>query len=152
MKNIREVMAAHHRACDHHFAEVEQAIRKADWAAADSAFTAFQQAMAAHFGAEEKSLFPQFEATTGMTRGPTQVMRAEHAQILELIESAAGALAARDADDYSGYAETLLIMTQQHNMKEENILYPMCDQHLSSQLETLLPQLQSAISASGAQA
>ena len=57
------------------------------------------------------------------------------------------ALRARDAADYSGYAETLLIMTQQHNMKEENILYPMCDQHLIYQLDELVPQLKREIAA-----
>jgi hypothetical protein len=40
-----------------------------------------------------------------------------------------------------GNAETLLIMMQQHNVKEENVLYPMCDQHLADQLENLLPEL-----------
>ena len=147
MESIREFMAEHHRACDHYFADVEQAIRKLDWTAADTAFAAYRREMEVHFETEEKSLFPQFEAKTGMTRGPTQVMRAEHAQILELIDSAAAALRARDAADYSGYAETLLIMTQQHNMKEENILYPMCDQHLIYQLDELVPQLKREIAA-----
>jgi len=147
MESIREFMADHHRQCDDNFAVVEQAIAKADWTAADQAFAAYRRAMVAHFTVEEATLFRQFEEKTGMTRGPTQVMRAEHAQILELIEAAAGALAARDAEDYSGYAETLLIMTQQHNMKEENILYPMCDQHLIYQLNELVPQMKSELAA-----
>ena len=33
-------------------------------------------------------------------------------------------------------------MMQQHNLKEENVLYPLCDQHLSDQASTLLPRLQ----------
>jgi iron-sulfur cluster repair protein YtfE (RIC family) len=33
-------------------------------------------------------------------------------------------------------------MMQQHNMKEENVLYPMCDQQLVAQVDVLLPQLQ----------
>jgi tRNA 2-thiouridine synthesizing protein A len=52
----------------------------------------------------------------------------------------ASALDARDGDDYAGNAETLLIMMQQHNVKEENVLYPMCDQHLADQLDALLPE------------
>ena len=44
-------------------------------------------------------------------------------------------------------AETLLIMTQQHNMKEENILYPMCDQHLADVSEALIGRLQEGIGA-----
>jgi hemerythrin-like domain-containing protein len=72
-------------------------------------------------------------------------MRSEHRQMRELLAAAEVSLAARDADDYSGYAETLLIMAQQHNMKEENILYPMCDQHLSSRAEQLLPALKNGL-------
>jgi hemerythrin-like domain-containing protein len=36
-------------------------------------------------------------------------------------------------------------MMQQHNLKEENVLYPMCDQHLADQLDALLPELQRQI-------
>ena len=39
-------------------------------------------------------------------------------------------------------------MTQQHNMKEENMLYAMCDQHLTLQLAELIPQLESGINMS----
>ena len=81
-----------------------------------------------------------------MTMGPTAVMRSEHAQILELLEAAAEAIATHDADEYSGYAETLHIMTQQHNMKEENVLYPMCDQHLAAQSSALVAQMRDGIS------
>ena len=73
-------------------------------------------------------------------------MRSEHEQMRELLAAAKKALDERDADDYSGTAETLLIMMQQHNMKEENVLYPMCDQQLAAQLATLLAQLESGIS------
>lgn len=90
-------------------------------------------------------LFPAFEQKTGMTMGPTQVMRGEHVQMRELMDAASASLAAKDANDYSGNAETLLVMMQQHNMKEENMLYPMCDQHLMDQVDTLLPRLQHEI-------
>jgi len=33
-------------------------------------------------------------------------------------------------------------MMQQHNMKEENILYPMCDQHLAADLAALVGELE----------
>ena len=72
-------------------------------------------------------------------------MAGEHKQLRELMSVAEAALAARDADDYSGTAETLLIMLQQHNMKEENVLYPMCDQHLAEHLDVLLPQLKNEL-------
>ena len=142
MKSIRDLMAADHRRCDDYFAAIERAVAGREWDKAVSEFSCFREAMFQHLEVEESILFPAFEARTGMRMGPTQVMRDEHAQMRELIEAAGVALAAKDVDEYSGNAETLLIMTQQHNMKEENILYPMCDTHLFAQLEELMPQLE----------
>ena len=147
MESIRDVMAADHRQCDDYFAAVERSVAAVAWADAKAAFVQFRDAMLRHLAAEESILFPAFEAHTGMCMGPTQVMRGEHGQMRDLLSASEIALNARDADDYSGNAETMLIMMQQHNMKEENILYPMCDQHLAYQLEKLLPQLEGAIEA-----
>ena len=145
METIRELLTDDHRQCDDLFAVVEQAVAAGDWDKADAAFARFCAAMLNHFDLEEGTLFPEFEAQTGMTMGPTQVMRSEHRQMRELLAAAEVSLAARDADDYSGYAETLLIMAQQHNMKEENIRYPMCDQHLSRRVEQLLLALKNGL-------
>jgi iron-sulfur cluster repair protein YtfE (RIC family) len=141
MTNIKDCMTNDHRHCDDLFADVEQAVAAQAWERASAALAGLAAAMQQHFAAEEELLFPAFEAASGMTMGPTQVMRDEHIQMRELLAAAQEALAAQDADDYSGNAETLLIMMQQHNMKEENVLYPMCDDHLRAQVNTLLPQL-----------
>ncbi len=145
MDTIRDLLADHHRQCDDLFAGVEQAIDMGAWEQAAAEFSLFSTCMQQHFSAEESTLFPAFEARTGMTMGPTAVMRSEHAQIRELMAAAAAAIAARNADDFSGYAETLHIMTQQHNMKEENVLYPMCDQHLAAEATGLVDQLREGI-------
>ena len=145
METIRKLLTDDHRQCDDLFAAVEQAVTAGEWENADTAFEHFRAAMVNHFDLEEGALFPAFEAQTGMTMGPTQVMRSEHSQMRELLAAAAVSLAARDADDYSGDAETLLIMAQQHNMKEENILYPMCDQHLTGRIDTLVPTLKNGL-------
>ncbi len=145
MPDITHFMASSHRSCDALLAAVEDAVSNGDWGQAGSEFTHFQNALLHHFSAEESLLFPRFEQKTGMYRGPTQVMRAEHVQMRQLLTAAASALATRDADDYTGHTETLLIMMQQHNVKEENVLYPMCDQYLADQLDILLPELQAQI-------
>ena len=145
MESIRECLTGDHRACDAAFAATEQAVAAGNWKSARAAFDTFRNAMLAHLAAEEEILFPAFEARTGMTMGPTRVMRAEHAQMRELLAAAGEALAAEDADDYAGNAETLLILAQQHNMKEENVLYPMCDQHLAAEAEGLVRRLATAI-------
>jgi len=129
--SIREFLIDDHRHCDDFFAAAEQAVERGDAAAAAAAFAQFSAALLRHFQAEEQTLFPAFEARTGMTMGPTRVMRMEHEQMRGLLEVAAEALAAGDVEEFLGQGESLLIMMQQHNMKEENVLYPMCDQQLA---------------------
>ncbi|MEN3813169.1 hemerythrin domain-containing protein [Chromobacterium piscinae] len=126
-----ELLTGQHRDCDARFADAEQAARAQDWPAAESAFAAMRGEMEDHFRLEEDRLFPAFEQASGMCAGPTAVMRAEHAQMRQLLDGMAQALAARDGDNFLAEADTLLILTQQHNMKEENILYPMCEQSVS---------------------
>ncbi len=130
MTGITSALQNHHKLCDDDFAEAEEAARKNDWAACASLYGKFRTELLSHFGVEEEVLFPAFESRTGMAGGPTQVMRGEHAQMRDLIRQMDEALAQKNADAFGGTAETLLIMMQQHNMKEENILYPMCDQAL----------------------
>ena len=146
MTTIRTFMTDDHRRCDDFFAEAEQAIGKKNIEAARASFGHFRTAVLAHFDSEEKTLFPTFEAKTGMTMGPTQVMRMEHQQMRDLMSQAQAAIDAGDTDEYMGQAETLLIMMQQHNMKEENILYPMCDMRLGGERDTLVDTLANRLS------
>ena len=132
-----QILPDHHRHCDDLFAAAEDAALRGDWAAAAPAFEHFNAQMMAHFDAEESLLFPAFEAATGMSAGPTEMMRYEHEQMRGLLSQLAAACEARDGETYGGVAETLLMLMQQHNMKEENILYPMCDQALGAEAERL---------------
>ena len=147
MSTIADLMTQDHRACDHDFACAETLAAKGDWPGATDALAAFSNALNAHFDAEEQQLFPAYEAATGMTQGPTQVMRAEHADMRATLARLQDALAARDGDEFAGEAETLLIMMQQHNMKEENILYPMCDARLGAVSATLCTELSHSLAA-----
>jgi hemerythrin-like domain-containing protein len=97
--------------------------------------------MRRHFSREEEVLFPAFEAATGMTSGPTAVMRMEHRQIEQLMASLQEALDRRDRDEYLGVSETLLMLMQQHNAKEENILYPMADRSLAAAGDRVLERM-----------
>ncbi|OGA00737.1 MAG: hemerythrin [Betaproteobacteria bacterium RIFCSPLOWO2_02_FULL_62_17] len=130
-----QILPDHHRHCENLFVFAEECAQRGDWAAAASAFEHFHDQINAHFDAEEGMLFPAFEAATGMSAGPTQMMRYEHGQMRSLLSQLAAACAAHDGEGYAGAAETLLMLMQQHNMKEENILYPMCDQALAADAE-----------------
>jgi DUF438 domain-containing protein len=122
----------HHKLCDELFASAEASCVSGDWVQGGRDFARLRGQLEAHFVSEEELLFPAFEEATGMSAGPTEVMRSEHAQMRELLEQMADALAVKDDEAFGGSAETLLILMQQHNVKEENILYPMCDNVLGT--------------------
>ena len=145
MSTPTQVLPDHHRHCDELFAAAEEAALRGDWAAASPAFERFNAQMTAHFDAEETLLFPAFEEATGTSAGPTQMMRYEHDQMRGLLAELAAACEARDGEGYGGAAETLLMLMQQHNMKEEHILYPMCDQSLGAQAEAVAARIEAML-------
>ncbi|WP_373975928.1 hemerythrin domain-containing protein [Chitinibacter sp. SCUT-21] len=125
--SITSALLQQHRHCDDYLAQAEATARAGQWSDCQKLTSIFCQTTLAHFALEEDSLFPVFEQASGMIGGPTQVMRNEHAQARDLMQGLQEAAAQQDSDDFIGCAETLLLLLQQHNMKEENILYPMCD-------------------------
>lgn len=130
MIDITHFLTDDHEYCDGLFAEAENAVGADDWTRAGECYAAFMQAVQRHFEREEAILFPAFEERTGMTGGPTLVMRDEHAQMRNAMEGMAEAMSRHDRSAYLGLSETLLMLMRQHNLKEERILYPMADQAL----------------------
>ncbi len=124
---ISNYMKGEHRACDQLFADAEKAIIEGDFESAEEKFVAFAEDTLEHFAKEEEILFPTFEEITGSTEGPTNVMRYEHEQMRGLIGRLAEAVEKRDKDAFLSIAESMMILLQQHNMKEEQMLYAMCD-------------------------
>ncbi|MCR4304284.1 MAG: hemerythrin domain-containing protein [Gallionella sp.] len=141
MQTIAEFMSARHHACDESFAIAEQAVLANNWSDAEAAFNKFSTELAVHFRMEENELFPAL-VSAGGPGGPVQMMRMEHAQMNTLIDQMAATLTYRDAQGYGGLSETLLIVMQQHNLKEEQILYPIADNILATQREALLGRMQ----------
>ena len=144
-QSLTECLERHHRECDDLFATLEDAVSKADWTQASLNFALFRDQLEAHFRAEEEVLFPHFEEITGMTEGPTSVMRMEHESMRTVLLRIAEALKNEDEAEFAGESETLFVRMQQHNMKEEGVLYPMCDRRLANTAETLSARIQKVI-------
>jgi len=132
---ISNYMKKEHKECDTLFATAEEAIAKESWEEAQKDFLAFSNETLRHFKEEEDELFPAFEGATGMTQGPTQVMRYEHEQMRGLIGNMSEAIETKDKDAALSIAESMMILLQQHNMKEEQMLYAMCDRQLPQALK-----------------
>ncbi len=132
MTSIQEFMTQHHKQCDDLLVEAEGAIANNDWTEVATDWNAFEKETLHHFELEEQVLFPEFEAQTGMVGGPTNVMRQEHSQIKAMFEQMKQAIAEQDQERAMGVIESTMLFIQQHNMKEEQILYPMSDNRLSN--------------------
>lgn len=141
METISEYLSSDHHRCDGLFALAEEATGSNDWGKIAGESSAFLESMRHHFAMEEEVLFPAIEERTGMSMGPTQVMRMEHQQMRQLFDAMTHALENRDKDDFLGQTETLLVLMQQHNLKEEQILYRMADQVLVGESAQMIARL-----------
>jgi hemerythrin-like domain-containing protein len=140
-------LTGEHRHCDDLFASAENAANAGDWTECARAFAAFRAAIERHLRVEEEVVFPAFESQTGMTMGPTRVMRMEHEQMRGLLRDLDAARGQCDRGAFLGLAETLLILMQQHNLKEENMLYPMTDRALAARRQDLLEAMRTVAEA-----
>ena len=78
---ITDTMTGHHRQCDGALRRTEEAAAGLDWAAVEREAGSFRREIERHIEIEEDVLFPAFEQAAGTTRGPTGVMRMEHARL-----------------------------------------------------------------------
>ncbi len=138
---ILEFMRDDHRMCDDFYTKSENALSAKETEQAKEFFETFYRATNHHFDMEERELFIAFEQRTGMMGGPTQMMRYEHQQLRSLLESMKSALNENRHNDFFGIGESMRIMLQQHNMKEEQMLYPMMDRALEDSAGEMIQKL-----------
>ena len=144
MSTIKEYLTNDHRRCDEIFAQMEERAGES-LASAKELTESFVADMERHFQREERVMFPEFETKTGMINGPTEMMRQEHSQMRNLMSQLLEAIQNNDKDKFFGLSETLMILLQQHNMKEEQMLYTMAQQHLSADAGRIVEMMDSLI-------
>lgn len=94
--------------------------------------SAFAFGLRRHIRFEEELLFPEFEAKAGFSpaMGPTAVMRDEHREILQILERIEEAIGEKGSQ-VDSLRRGLHTVLGNHNLKEENIVYPGTDQALT---------------------
>jgi iron-sulfur cluster repair protein YtfE (RIC family) len=131
-----------HRACDESFANMENAVADENWSEAKKLFESFGSDLIHHFDIEEEVMFPAFEARSELAHcNPTPVMIMEHTQMRQLVKDMQIELDAKNKDKFFGLRETLMMTMQQHNMKEEQMMYPMIDEAMAGESEMLLDSM-----------
>ena len=129
---INQFMTQDHRACDEQFAQLENIVDQENFEGAKAMFSEFQDHMLHHFKMEETVMFPQYSNYEGGHCDPTGVMLMEHDQMRTIFKQMQDAVNANDKNAFLGASETLLFTMQQHNMKEEQMMYNFADEALDS--------------------
>ena len=132
-----------HGRCDAAWTALEESIASGPTEDTPARWEAFQEALHNNIAHEEDVLFPSFERATGMTDGgPTFVMRMEHQQMRSVLDQMARAAAGSDWTSVLDYGDTLLMLIQQHNAKEEGCLFPMAADALGATWGELLSEIE----------
>jgi len=143
---VSELLELDHRRLDRLLGQAIESIASEAWDPAGEAFASFQEGIEKHIQLEEQFLFPAFEDANGGFAGPTEVMRAEHAEILR----AAGDISLRINAKRNCLEEldSLTRLLSAHNLKEEQVLYPATERILEAlgQRDQLLRQMEALAS------
>lgn len=131
MKTICEYLAEEHLRCDRLFARVETCIASRDWAKAAEQFRNFEDALGRHILMEEGILFPAFANAVSNASAPIGMLRTEHQRLKAIMERLADSIQCESVRDFTLHADSYVLLIQQHNMKEEEMLYPFLDRVLA---------------------
>jgi regulator of cell morphogenesis and NO signaling len=116
-----------------------------DTETASTWYEAFSSGLRRHIAVEEQILFPIFEERSGLPpdSGPTEVMRAEHREILRLLGEILRTIGdpAKLPDEKRAAFHEIL---EEHHQKEEGMLYPALDDVLTPEEgDALVSRIQS---------
>lgn len=140
--NLKSFLISDHKSCDGDFATFENAVYDGNTELAKTMYDKMSKEFEEHFAMEEEVLFPNFELKSGMSCGPTEIMRREHEQMRFNLGMIKKALDGENKSQLLGLCESFNILVQQHNSKEEQILYTMCEQVLANENDEIIARMQ----------
>lgn len=138
MNKVSKYLEHDHARCDNLYVRAVASVAARDWDQAAIRFPEFSEALRLHMEMEELVIYPAFEEVLGTTTGPTQTMRAEHKLLCEILHRLTEAIKRRNVIEFSDHADTFRLTTQQHNLKEEGMLFPLIDMMLRHRYDELV--------------
>jgi len=133
LRGVNEALSWDHDRLDALEARAFAARATGDLDEAKAIYAVFAHGLRRHIRFEEEILFPEFETRAGFSpeSGPTAVMRDEHREILRCLDRIEAGISDPSANvDTPRHA--LHSVLGNHNLKEENIVYPLTDQALTA--------------------
>lgn len=144
LRTVNQALSWDHDRLDDLESRAFKARESGDFAAAKTLYTVFAFGLRRHIRFEEDLLFPAFEANAGFPadQGPTAVMRDEHREILGFLDQIERGIG-DGASPVESQRHGLHLVLGNHNLKEENIVYPMTDQGLGeAERDALVARIQ----------
>jgi iron-sulfur cluster repair protein YtfE (RIC family) len=142
METITSYMEQDHDRIDGHAARATAAAGAQDWSTLQDQGSEFLRRLQRHIEIEEDLLFPAFEQRTGMVAaGPSRQMRDEHEWMQPILVRMQQALAANDGAEWQRATRSLLDILEPHNVKEEQMMYPMLEDAAGAEAQELLLQV-----------
>lgn len=143
MGEIKSFLTQDHRECDELFSKFEECVSNSDWSGAEELYGSVRSMFLSHFDMEEQVAFPLFNKSAGGGCNPTSVMIGEHEQMRMLLNRADSLLKDKNRDTLLSLLDAFMITVQQHNMKEENIMYMLLEQTLGGSSSEVLNAMKS---------
>ena len=139
METITSYMQQDHVDIDGFAGRAFQAAAARDWNALQREGGEFLRRLRRHIDMEENVLFPAFEQHTGMVEaGPSRQMRIEHQLMQPVLAGMERAVTEKDGAGFRHGVKALFDLLQPHNVKEEQMLYPMLDESGRDAAQALL--------------
>ena len=116
-----------HRQLTATLAEVQRDVGIGRFEEAQGRFAAFEGLFLRHLAAEERVLFPVFEAVTDVGEGPTKALRCAHCGFRKVVTGIARSLVMEHREEAVAMLECLADALVAHDAQEEEWLYPVCN-------------------------
>ena len=114
----------------------------ADWSLVQDVFAELVSSYRNHVRIEEEVLLHAYEEHPGASIGPADSLRADHEQILHLMDHIEQLLADNARDNLSDKFSLLYRIVSKHHEKEEEIFLPMASEALHSSKNAILADMQ----------
>lgn len=138
MDTIVNILSRDHSHCDELLLQAELNMEKHRWELGLVMFRKFKQTLVRHLTVEETALFPALAEVMSASVPSINAMRVEHQKIMQVLRELDSAVGERDMDQFVGRAKALNLILQQHNCREEHMLYSISGQIPAAKKEQII--------------
>lgn len=130
MQTITDCLKADHHRLDQLLEETLAALERGDLGQLRVRFPEYARHLRDHMRFEEEFMFPVVERVLCNAEGPVCVMRRDHQELSDRLVGMAAALYIGAIDAFRDELLSLTLSLENHNGREERVLYPAIDRLL----------------------